>query len=118
MADTSPISGHCEELPVQRRSNPEALENFGRDGYAIVRGLIPSEDCAHMLDVARSHLARAVAPLEYEADLQYPGAPVSREVAGGRTVRRLLQAYARDAAFARCATSSALASYLRTFLGS
>src|SRR5688572_7686430 len=100
MADTSPISA-----------------TFARDGYAIVRGLTPRADCAHMLDVARSHPARAVAPLEYEADLQYPGAPVSREAAGGRTVRRLLQAYARDPAFARWATSSAVATHLRTFLG-
>lgn len=102
---------------MQQRSNPEALENFGRDGYAIARGLASRDDCAHMLAIARAHLARAVAPLEYESDLRYPGAPASREATGGRTVRRLLQAYARDPAFARWATSSALAGYLRMFIG-
>src|SRR5687767_6445398 len=100
MADTSPTK-----------------ETFTRDGYAIVRGLARRDTCARMLEIAQAHLARAVTPLEYEADLQYPGAPASRESAGGRTVRRLLQAYARDPAFAQWATSPDLAGYLRTFLG-
>jgi phytanoyl-CoA hydroxylase len=93
------------------------LENFSRDGYAIIRGLAPRQDCARMLEIARSHLAEAVAPLEYEADLRYPGSPASRGAPGGRTVRRLLQAYARDPVFAQWASSRALAKHLQALLG-
>lgn len=70
-----------------------------------------------MLEVANAHLVQAVAPLEFEADVKYPGAPVSRDAPGGRTVRRLLQAYARDSAFARWGTSAAVADHLGTVLG-
>ena len=84
-----------------------ALENFTRDGYAVVRGLAPAALRTHMLEVAKAHLAAEIAPVEYEADVKYPGAPPSRDAPGGRTVRRLLQAYARDPAFAAWATSPA-----------
>jgi phytanoyl-CoA hydroxylase len=100
-----------------RLRDPEALENFTRDGYAVVRGLAPADLRERMLEVARAHLASTVAPVEYEADVQYPGAPPSRDAPGGRTVRRLLQAYARDPAFAAWATSSALAVHLKAVLG-
>ena len=100
-----------------RRGNPEALENFSRDGYAVVRGLASRETRATMVEVARAHLDRAEPPVEYEADVQYPGSPQSRDAAGGRTVRRLLQAYARHPVFAQWAVSRLLAQHLRAVLG-
>ncbi len=93
------------------------LADFSRDGYAIVRGMIPAEACARLRAVAERDLATAAPPVEYEADTQYPGAPGSLEVPGGRTVRRLLQAYARDAAFREWATAAALVKRLRQLLG-
>jgi phytanoyl-CoA hydroxylase len=96
---------------------PDFVSEFRRNGYGIVRGLAPSDTRSRMLAIARSHLARAVPPIEYEADVQYPGAPASHDAPGGRTVRRLLQAYARDSVFADWATSSELASFLRALLG-
>ncbi len=93
------------------------LSDFGRDGYAIVRGLAPERLRRRMLEVAQEHLKRAVQPLEYEADVRYPGAPASQHAPGGRTVRRLLQAYSRDAAFATWATSPEIAHPLRALLG-
>ena len=93
------------------------MRNFARDGYAVARGLAPETLRRRMLEVARQHLANAVPPLEYEADVRYPGAPASTEAPGGRTVRRLLQAYARDPAFAAWATSPELAQPLRALLG-
>jgi phytanoyl-CoA hydroxylase len=100
-----------------RLRNPEGLENFNRDGFAVIRGLGTADACARMLEVAKAHLAAAIEPLEYEADVKYPGAPPSRDAPGGRTVRRLLQAYARDPAFAAWATSPALAAHLKPLLG-
>ena len=58
-----------------------------------------------------------VAPVEYEADLHCPGAPASRDAPGGATVRRLLQAYARDPAFRDWATGPEITPLLRQILG-
>jgi phytanoyl-CoA hydroxylase len=98
-------------------SNSQALETFHRDGYAVMRGLAPAAERSRMLEIAKAHLAAAIEPLEYEADVKYPGAPASRDAPGGRTVRRLLQAYARDPVFAAWATSPAIAAPLRALLG-
>jgi phytanoyl-CoA hydroxylase len=94
----------------------EPLRNFARDGYAIVRALAPEALRSRMLEVARAQLAAAVPPLEYETDVRYPGAPASQDAPGGRTVRRLLQAYARDPAFADWATSPQLGQPLAELL--
>ena len=72
--------------------SPGEREQFARDGYIIVRQLAGPVTRERMLEVAREGLAREIAPLEYEADLHYPGAPASRDAEGGRTVRRLKQA--------------------------
>lgn len=71
-----------------------------------------------MKALALRHLAAETRPLEYEAQVRYPGAPVSLDVPGGRTVRRLLQACARDALFRQWATSPEIASRLHQLLGS
>jgi phytanoyl-CoA hydroxylase len=93
------------------------VERFQRDGYLVVPALAAPELLERMLGVARAHLACATPPLEYEADVRYPGAPESHEAAGGRTVRRLLQACTRDAAFRDWATSAVLRDRLGQLLG-
>ena len=70
-----------------------------------------------MKAVAVRHLAAQTQPLEYEAQVKYPGAPVSLDAPGGRTVRRLLQACARDELYRDWATSPELAERLRQLLG-
>jgi phytanoyl-CoA hydroxylase len=92
-------------------------DRFLDQGYLIVRDLAPPETLGRMRAAARSDLEAEAAPLEYEADLHYPGAPDSREAPGGRTVRRLLQAYARHAVFRAWATSEAVRERLAAFLG-
>lgn len=96
---------------------PAQLAQFRRDGYAIERGLVPAALCERMRGVAREALAAARPPLEYEADVSYPGAPQNREAPGGLTVRRLLQAYARHPLFAQWARAPALAARLAQLLG-
>lgn len=93
------------------------VAQFTRDGYQIVRGLVPAAACARMLEVAERDLAAATAPLEYETETQYPGAPASLESPGGRTVRRLLQAYSRDAVYREWATAAPVVARLRQLLG-
>jgi phytanoyl-CoA hydroxylase len=102
---------------ASNRLHTSDVERFRDEGYLIVRGLVAGEVRARMLAVSREHLASQRAPLEYEADLRYPGAPLSKDAPGGRTVRRLLQAYARDAVFRDCATSATLQACLEPLLG-
>ena len=93
------------------------VAQFERDGYQIVRGLVSAGASARMRDIAERNLAAMVPPLEYEADTRYPGAPPSLEAPGGHTVRRLLQAYGRDAVFRESATAGPVAVRLRQWLG-
>lgn len=94
-----------------------AVRRFQHDGFVIVRGLARPEQCAAMRTLAERDLAAETTPLEYEADLQYPGAPPARDAEGGRTVRRLLQAYARNALFREWATSASVAGRVKQLLG-
>lgn len=89
---------------------------FDRDGFVVVRGLIDAPMCAQLRGAARAALVPLLAPVEYEADVGYPGAPASRETHGGSTSRRLLNALSRDACFRQWATSAAVGSQLRALL--
>ena len=93
------------------------IEQFNRDGYVVARPLALSADAAAIKAIAQRDLAARTAPVEFEADTKYPGAPRSLDAPGGRTVRRLLQACARDPAIMRWATQPALAARLRQLLG-
>ncbi len=95
---------------------PADVERFHHDGFLIARGLADAASCEHMLAVAHRHLEASVAPVEYEADTRYPGAPATLNAPGGRTVRRLLQAYARDPLFRDWVRSEALAARLEQLL--
>lgn len=95
----------------------DEVDRFARDGYAMVRNLVPADSVARMRAVALAHLAEIRLPVEYEADTRYPGAPASTEAPGGRTVRRLLQAYARDAVFRDVAQLPLITARLRQLLG-
>jgi phytanoyl-CoA hydroxylase len=78
---------------------------------------VPQGDLTHLNEVARRQLELRAEPVEFEADLQYPGAPPSRTAAGGETVRRLLDAYARDPAFAARATDPRLEDWMQRYFG-
>ena len=55
--------------------------------------------------IAELHLSQLIAPVEYEVDVLYPGGPLNSDAPGGKTLRRLLQAYARDVSFREWSTS-------------
>lgn len=96
---------------------PSEVEQFARDGFIIVRGMAGAEQPRELLAATLDDLRNAVAPVEYEAELNYPGAPESRAAEGGGTIRRLRQAYDRHPAFARWASSPDLLARLRQLLG-
>lgn len=94
------------------------LGAFRRDGYLVARSLADEVLCRQMRDIAAEHLARRLAPLEYEVDVQYPGSPHSIDAEGGDTTRRLLHAYTRHPVFRQWATSDILEHYLLQLFGS
>lgn len=97
--------------------SPSETAFFERNGFVVVRGLADRQLCERMKSLAQRHLAQDVPPVEYEAQTKYPGSPASLDAPGGRTVRRLLQAYARDSVFGDWATSRAIGDRLRPLLG-
>lgn len=97
--------------------SPSEVEYFERNGFVVVRGLADRQLCERMKSLAQRHLTQDVQPVEYEAQTKYPGSPASLDAPGGRTVRRLLQACARDPLFADWATSRSIGDRLRPLLG-
>ena len=97
--------------------SPSERGAFRTDGYVVVRQLAPAEVCQAMRELTLRHLDEPRSPVEYEADTHYPGAPTSRHAPGGRTIRRLLQAYARDPLFRNWVESPSIGNRLRQLLG-
>jgi phytanoyl-CoA hydroxylase len=93
------------------------IEQFRQNGYLIFRKLASPAACEAMLALTRSHLEQAIAPLEYEAELGYPGAPASLDAPGGRTVRRLRSAYDRADCFRTWASDPRIVAWLKQLLG-
>ncbi len=89
------------------------LATFQRDGYVVCRALASRDQCDELVAVAREHLTAQLAPIEYEIDVQYPGAPASSDAEGAQTSRRLLQACSRHEVFRHWATSGEIVSVLR-----
>ena len=104
------------EVSVADRFAAEEVERFGRDGYLVVRGQAGAEVVREMRLATEDGLRREIGPIEYEAELQYPGAPRSLEEAGGRTVRRLKQAIGRHPVFTEWLNSPALLERVRQLL--
>ena len=101
----------------ESRFSTAELSRFASDGFIVVPQLAAPARVDALRRVALEQLAACIEPAEFEADLQYPGAPAGREAPGGGTVRRLLQAYARLPAFAEWARAPQVANRLRQILG-
>jgi phytanoyl-CoA hydroxylase len=85
---------------------------FRDQGYLLLKGFVPAAASDAMLAVTRAHVQQAVAPLEYEAEVGYAGAPSSLDAPGGRTARRLRAAWQRDDHFRAWASDPALVAAL------
>jgi phytanoyl-CoA hydroxylase len=96
---------------------PDQIDRFNHDGYLICRRLAAPDTCAAMRAVTHAHLAQAVAPLEYEAEVGYAGAPASLDAPGGKTVRRLRAAYQRDPVFRAWAEDARIVGWLEQRFG-
>ena len=92
-----------------------SYDTFKKDGFVVLRQFADPATFVLLRSIVVDHMLRNVAPLEYEADLNYPGAPESRSAAGGNTVRRLLGAYDRDPALAQWATNAGVHAWLQGY---
>ena len=99
------------------RPMPPESEAFARDGFSLVRGLAPRSMVQRMRQVADEAIVRATPPVEFEAEVSYPGAPPSTDVAGGRTLRRVLQVVTRDPVFMEWACYPEVVERIRDLLG-
>lgn len=91
--------------------------DFATAGFMIRKGLCPLSVCASVLAEVRAQLDPVLAPAEFEADVGYPGAPISHAVPGGRTPRRLLSAVSRFPTLKAFATSLSVKTETQTLLG-
>src|ERR1700712_448747 len=114
-----PSRGRCwqQSHSASNMFSAAGVEQFNHDGYVVVRSLANTADYTAIRAVAERDLAAAIPPVEYETDTHYPGAPATKDAPGGRTVRRLLQACARDRLIAAWAVQPSLAGRLRQMIG-
>lgn len=97
--------------------NQEQILQFQRDGYLILPNFTAASVCQEILDFSQQCLKQDAQPIEYEADTKYPGAPISRDAEGGKTARRLLQAYARSPLLSQWASQKKLVTNITQILG-
>lgn len=90
---------------------------FDRDGYVVARRLVDPETVAELRSLVVDHEELRTEPVEFEADVHYPGAPRNRDAPGGDTPRRLLHAYRRHDRLKRWAHDPELILRLHQLLG-
>ncbi|MDE1181441.1 phytanoyl-CoA dioxygenase family protein [Paraburkholderia sp.] len=98
-------------------SKKEQIHELQQKGFVVVPGLVSPERCAELKQLAQQQLVEAAAPIEFEADLRYPGAPESKHAPGGHTVRRLLSAYSRSPQFSQWATAPEIRGWMELYFG-
>ena len=113
-----PMSDQLQPLVNGLELSDLELARFHREGYLIVRSMVDSKTLAQMSAYIDEALSPLTAPVEFEADLQYPGAPLDRNAPGGSTPRRLLNAYTRDKVFRDWARSPAVTERIAQLLDS
>lgn len=84
------------------------IQQFKIDGYLVLPSVLSAEILRELHSTTRQHLEQRIKPYELEADVQYPGAPTSKQAQGGETIRRLKLAYQRHPLFKQIAELDAI----------
>ena len=96
----------------------EKLAFFEKQGYLIMPSMFDEDRCQLMRAIAEEELHQKAPPLEYEVDVNYPGAPINQGSAGARTARRILQAVSRHPQVLAVATDSKMCRVIKALLKS
>ena len=96
--------------------NSIQIHDFQKDGFLLLRRRVDLAQCAVLRTTALEQLEGAVAPLEYEVEVGYAGAPGARDGIGGDTVRRLRGAWGRGRCFQEWAADPTLIAELSQLL--
>ena len=96
----------------------ETRSFFEKQGYLIMPGMFDEDRCQLMRAIAEEELHQKVAPLEYEVDVNYPGAPLDQRSAGAKTVRRVLQAVSRHPEILAAAADLAMCAVIKSLFKS
>jgi len=111
-------SSHTKkQIPLPEFFSSDEVTQFRRDGYILVRNLAGPDILQRMKEVTERGLRYEIPPVEYEAELHYPGAPSSMDAEGGRTIRRLKQAHSRDFVFTEWMLRPEILGRLKQLLG-
>ena len=86
---------------------------FEKQGYLIMPDVFDEDRCQLMRAIAEEELHQKAGSLEYEVDVNYPGAPLDQRSAGAKTVRRLLRAVSRHPEILAAAADSAMCAVIR-----
>jgi len=105
------------QVSAHRFLTAQEAEDFETQGYVILRGLLPDSVRQIMVQVTETGLKGEIAPVEFEADVHYPGSPQDLQAEGGRTVRRLKQAYSRHPVFGEWMATPEVAGRLQELFG-
>ncbi len=93
------------------------LQDFDRDGFIIVRQLAQPELIHQINQVTDNLLQNPIQPIEYEAELGYPGAPELIDEIGAKIPRRFLNAFCRGPSLYDWATHPDVLSRLHQLIG-
>ena len=109
-------------MTMKKTPNNKALTDlqyrqFLRDGFVKIEAFATDEFTRRVVDVVDASMNPAIGPLEYEAEVHYPGAPLNRTVSGGNTPRRLLNAYTRDVIFREWVTNPKIVEIMKQLIG-
>ena len=91
---------------------------FEKQGYLIMPDVFDEDRCQLMRAIAEEELHQKAGSLEYEVDVNYPGAPLDQRSAGAKTVRRLLRAVSRHPEILAAAADSAMCAVIKSLFKS
>ena len=98
--------------------SPAQIQQFKIDGYLVLPNALNRSELEALNTLSVDHVSNRIEPFELEADVNYPGAPKSKQDTGGQTIRRLLLAYQRDHQFETLAKRADITSAIKQILGS
>ncbi len=94
------------------------IQQFKIDGYLVLPAALDKDELSALQKLTARHVKERIQPFELEADVKYPGAPKSTNAEGGKTIRRLLQAYNRHSRLTQLAERKDISQAIKQILSS